>query len=95
MMAKRVEAVIIDLACTARLLWEVSQAEATARTVDTRWQSDKVKGALAVAYSILFWKERPGTVTVDVGTREAIREAAEQLPSRIQVFCWFTEPFPA
>lgn len=70
---------LLDLPTTLRFLRSAAVAKAMSDTTSLKWVEYNDSTALNVAYTLLFWKEKPGTVEVQTARREEVDRRATQM----------------
>lgn len=70
---------LLDLPTTLRFLRSVAVAKAMSDTTSLKWVTYDESTVLNVAYTLLFWKEKPGTVEVQTARREEVDRRAAQM----------------
>lgn len=72
---------LLDLPTTLRFLRSAAVAKAMSDTTSLKWVEYDDSTVLNVTYTLLFWKEKPGTVEVQTARREEIDRRAAQMTS--------------
>ncbi len=87
----QVRVACFSLEGVARFLWSVAHARAVDRHTHASWVDYKESTVLNVIYTVMWWKEGPGTVEVSQN-REAIRESTQTF--FVQYFDTFIKTIP-
>lgn len=81
-MKKQVPIVCYDMNAIDRFFRSVALAMALDQHTSTVWKTYKDSAVINTIYTVLFWKEPPGTAEVQVSDRAAIERSADQLHHR-------------
>ncbi|RYH10635.1 hypothetical protein [Tropicimonas sp. IMCC6043] len=76
---KNISVMCYDFWAISRFFRSCALAVATQQTTQIEWQTYKDSSVLNAVYSVLFWKEPPGTVAVKTATKAEIERRADDM----------------
>ena len=90
MSRKPFSAVCYDLSAVSRFFRSVALAIAFQQHITLQWETDRDSAVLNGIYKVMFWKEPPGTASVDFGSDLAIMRTTDELHERY-LLAWLTK----
>jgi hypothetical protein len=89
-MAANISVVCYDLPTVSRFFRSVALAVAMQQHTSIQWQTYRGSAVLNTIYAVMFWKEPPGWVEVQTGTRSAVERTTDQLHERF-LLAWIAK----